>query len=57
LTGDLMTTGGRFITADALASEALGTMNGKSITTLFVLEGARPVGIVHIHDCLRAGVA
>ena len=57
LTGEVMTTGGRFIAADALASEALGTMNAKSITTLFVLEGSRPVGIVHIHDCLRAGVA
>jgi len=57
LTGDVMTTGGRFISADALASEALGTMNSKAITTLFVIEGARPVGIVHIHDCLRAGVA
>lgn len=57
LTGDVMTPGGRFIGPDALASEALGTMNSKSITTLFVIEGSRPVGIIHIHDCLRAGVA
>jgi len=57
LTGDVMTAGGRFILASALASEALGIMNSKSITTLFVVEGSRPVGIVHIHDCLRAGVA
>jgi arabinose-5-phosphate isomerase len=56
-TGDVMTAGGRFISADALASEALRTMNSKSITTLFVVEGSLPVGIVHIHDCLRAGVA
>ena len=55
--GEVMTAGGRFISADALASEALGTMNSKAITTLFVVEGAHPVGIVHIHDCLRAGVA
>ncbi|NBC96180.1 MAG: KpsF/GutQ family sugar-phosphate isomerase, partial [Deinococcus-Thermus bacterium] len=42
----------------ALAAEALGTMNTLAITSLFVLdETRRPVGIVHIHDCLRAGVA
>lgn len=39
-----------------LAAEALGIMNSKSITCLFVVENATPVGIVHIHDCLRAGV-
>ena len=46
------------IRGGALAAEALGTMNTMAITSLFVLdEGRRPVGIVHIHDCLRAGVA
>lgn len=55
--GEVMTAGGRSIRPDALASEALRTMNTKAITTLFVVEDARPVGIVHIHDCLRAGVA
>ncbi|MCC7260304.1 MAG: KpsF/GutQ family sugar-phosphate isomerase [Alphaproteobacteria bacterium] len=41
----------------ALAAEALGVMNSKKITSLFVVDGAhKPVGIVHIHDCLRAGV-
>lgn len=40
-----------------LASEALGIMNQKAITCLFVLDNKRvPVGILHIHDCLRAGV-
>lgn len=57
LTGDVMTAGGRSIDPQALASEALATMNSKAITTLFVVDGSRPVGIVHIHDCLRAGVA
>ena len=32
-------------------------MNERSITTLFVVDGPRPVGIVRLHDCLRAGVA
>lgn len=41
----------------ALAVEALRVMNEKQITTLFVVEAGRPLGVVHIHDCLRAGVA
>ena len=44
---------------NALAEEALALMNEKKITCLFVLaEGSRgvPDGILHIHDCLRAGV-
>ncbi len=57
LTGDVMTKGGRSIRPGALASEALRIMNTKAITTLFVVEDSQPVGIVHIHDCLRAGVA
>ena len=46
------------IRAQALAAEALGQMNALSITSLFALdEQRRPLGILHIHDCLRAGVA
>ena len=41
----------------ALIVEALREMNEKKITTLFVIEDDRPLGIVHIHDCLRAGAA
>lgn len=44
------------ITPAALATEALQVMNAKSITSLFVVESGKPVGIVHIHDCLRAGI-
>lgn len=40
-----------------LAVQALDIMNRKSITALFVLENKRPVGLIHIHDILRAGVA
>jgi len=53
----VMTRDPRTIRPEALASEALGLMNARSITNLFVVEAGRPVGIVHIHDCLRAGVA
>ncbi|WP_377808190.1 SIS domain-containing protein [Azospirillum sp. A29] len=41
----------------ALIVEALREMNDKKITTLFVIEADRPLGIVHIHDVLRAGAA
>ena len=44
------------ITPHMLAAEALGIMNGKNITTLFALENNKPAGILHIHDCLRAGI-
>ncbi len=54
---DVMTGSPLTIRADALASEALGKMNDNKITSLFVIEGSRPIGILHIHDCLRAGVA
>jgi arabinose-5-phosphate isomerase len=40
-----------------MASAALEIINASSITALFVVESGRPVGIVHIHDLLRAGVA
>jgi arabinose-5-phosphate isomerase len=59
--GKVMTGAPRTIRPQALAAEALGIMNGvrneRPITSLFVVEDARPVGILHIHDCLRAGVA
>jgi arabinose-5-phosphate isomerase len=46
------------IAAGALAADALGMMNRFAITSLFVVEeGRRPVGFLHMHDCLRAGVA
>lgn len=53
----VMTPSPKAIRPDALASEALGFMNARSITTLFVVDDGRPVGIVHLHDVLRAGVA
>ena len=57
LTGDVMTGSPATISPDALASEALAIMNERSITNLFVVAGRIPIGIIHIHDCLRAGVA
>ena len=56
---DVMTPDPRTISKDALAAEALGLMTMKTpkITGLFVLEDGKPIGIVHVHDLLRAGVA
>jgi arabinose-5-phosphate isomerase len=54
---EVMTPGSKTIRPGALASEAVRVMNAGAITSLFVVEDDRPVGIVHIHDCLRAGVA
>lgn len=56
---DVMTKNPKTIAPDILAVEALGIMNntGKGITQLFVIQNNKPVGIIHIHDCLRAGVA
>jgi len=56
--GHVMTRGPRTITPDALAVEALAQMNERKITSLIVTsEGGAIAGILHIHDCLRAGVA
>ena len=60
LTGDIMTPGPTMIGPRMLASEAVHVMNNRPkgpVTSLFVEEAGRPVGILHIHDCLRAGVA
>jgi arabinose-5-phosphate isomerase len=58
---EVMTTKPRTVRPQALAAEALGIMNGvrnqRPVTSLFVVEDAKPIGILHIHDCLRAGVA
>ncbi|WP_010138028.1 KpsF/GutQ family sugar-phosphate isomerase [Oceanicola sp. S124] len=48
----------KVIAPDALASEALKVMNEKKITALFVVDAAgHPLGLIRLHDCLRAGVA
>jgi arabinose-5-phosphate isomerase len=41
----------------ALASEALQIMNNSNITGLFVSDKQKIVGLLHVHDCLRAGIA
>lgn len=54
---DIMTPEPKVIAPDLFASDALSLMNTKKITSLFVVDADRPVGIVHIHDLLRLGIA
>ena len=56
----VMTPAPRTIGPEALAQKAVAVMNERKITSLFVVDpaGSRAaVGLIHIHDCLRAGVA
>ena len=53
----VMTKSPKIVRPDQLASEALQLLNSSKITALFVVEQNVPVGIVHFHDLLRAGVA
>lgn len=57
---NVMTKNPKTIRPDVLASEAVYVMNntGRGITNLFVTdEDAKPLGVIHIHDCLRVGVS
>jgi len=55
---EVMTRAPRTIGVDALAGEALALMNDRKITCLLVTGGdvSSTIGILHVHDCLRAGV-
>jgi arabinose-5-phosphate isomerase len=53
----VMTASPKTVRPDQLASEALALLNASKITALIVVDAERPVGIVHFHDLLRAGVA
>ncbi len=56
---NVMTKNPKVISPDALIVDAVNIMNntGRGITNLFVVEDGKPVGVIHIHDCLKAGVA
>lgn len=54
---DIMTLKPKTISPGMLASAALEVINSSRITALFVVQKSIPVGIVHVHDLLRLGVA
>ncbi len=53
----VMTANPKTVGPKTLASSAIELINSSSITSLFVVDNKKPVGIVHIHDLLRIGVA
>jgi arabinose-5-phosphate isomerase len=55
---ELMTRSPKTIAADILAAEAVAIMEQFTITSLFILDaqGRKPVGVIHLHDIIKAGV-
>jgi arabinose-5-phosphate isomerase len=54
---DIMTRNPKTVRPDQIASEVLELLNASKITAALVVEAGRPIGIVHLHDLLRIGVA
>jgi arabinose-5-phosphate isomerase len=56
---DVMTKSPKVVSGAAFAAEALATMEKHSITSLFIVDttSRRPLGVIHLHDLLRADVA
>lgn len=54
---EIMTRNPKTTAPDILVAEVVNVMNntGKGITQMFAVENSKPVGIIHMHDCLRAG--
>ena len=54
---EIMTKEPKTVRSDQLASEVLEVLNSSKKTVLIVVDKGKPVGVVHFHDLLRAGVA
>jgi arabinose-5-phosphate isomerase len=54
--GQVMTRNPKSVTAETLAGDAARLMNDSRITVLFVVRDGKPVGVLHVHDVLSAGV-
>jgi arabinose-5-phosphate isomerase len=57
LVDDIMTRRPKTVRPDQLVSEVIELLNSSKILTVMVVEAGRPIGIVHMHDLLRTGVA
>jgi arabinose-5-phosphate isomerase len=53
----VMTRGPKTVRPDQLISETLEMLNATKVTALFAVDAGKPVGIIHVHDLLRAGAA
>jgi len=54
---DVMTRAPKTVRPDQLISETLELLNSTKVTAFFAVEAGKPVGVIHIHDLLRAGAA
>ena len=54
---DVMTRAPRTVEPSSLAADVLRTMNERKITQMFVVDAGKPVGLIHMHDLLKAGLA
>ena len=54
---DIMTPGPQVVTEDSLAAEALALFSERKITAVFIVDkDHKPLGLLHVHDCLSIGV-
>jgi len=54
---EVMTRAPKTVRPDQLMSETLELLNTTKVTALFVVDAGKPVGVIHVHDLLRAGAA
>src|SRR5471032_1051544 len=54
---EVMTKAPKTVRPDQLISETLEILNSMKVTALFAVDAGKPVGVIHIHDLLRAGAA
>lgn len=54
---EIMTKSPMTINKEIFASEAIRMMNQKCITNIFIVEDEKPIGVIHLHDLLKAGIA
>lgn len=52
----IMTTNPKTAAPETLAGDALALLSRGKITALFVTDAGKPVGLLHVHDCLSTGV-
>ncbi len=53
----VMTRNPKTVRPDQLISETLDLLNTMKVTALFAIDAGKPVGVIHVHDLLRAGAA
>lgn len=54
---EVMTRAPKTVRPDQLISETLDILNSVKVTALFAVQSGKPVGVIHVHDLLRAGAA